>query len=174
METATMETAAIVSSTIAVTSLLVNVYQAYLIRNYRTNLARDDDVRTRLYNLKHKLDETSLVSVPPHYEVWEYGFKSLEELREVAVKCNGLLQVAPDGRVPRELKNAVRQLVEDIKGLYQYRDSYTRFSRGKLITSQEKIEAWPDFERAKHALSVLQAAYRSNLPTIDAHLTRMY
>jgi hypothetical protein len=165
---------AIVNAAIAAVSILVNIYQAVVIRNYRTKLARDDDVRTRLYNLKHKLDATSRVTTPPHYEMWEFGFKSLEELREVAVKCHGLLEVAPDGQVPRELKNAVGQLVDDIKGLYQYRDSYTRYSKGKLITSQQKIEAWPDFERAKHALSVLQSGYRNNRPIIETHLTRMY
>jgi hypothetical protein len=137
-------------------------------------VAREDDIRTRLYNLKHKLDDTRLLSVVPHEELWEYGFKSLEELREVAVKCYGLLEVAPDRRVPRELKNAVAQLVNAIKGLYEYRDSYTRYSKGQLITSQEKIEAWPDFEKAKHALSVLQGEYRRSLPTIESHLTRMY
>ena len=169
-----METVAIVSATIAALSLLTNIYLAYLLRNKRTNVSREDDMRTRLYNLKHKLDKTSLITATPHYELWEYGFKSLGHLREVAVKSYGQLEVAPDGRVPRELKTAVKQIVEDIKGLYQYRDSYTRCSKGKMITSQEQIEQWPDFERAKHALSLLQADCRKNIPTIDTHLTRMY
>jgi hypothetical protein len=170
----TTQTVAIVSSTIAALSLLANIYLAYLLRNKRTNVSREDDMRTRLYNLKHKLDGTALITTPPHYELWEQGFKSLADLREVAVRSYGQLEIAPDGRVPRDLRTAVKQIVDDIKLLYEYRDSYTRFAKGRSITSQELIEQWPDFERAKHALSVLQADCRKNVPTIDTHLTKLY
>jgi hypothetical protein len=165
---------AIVSSAIAALSLILNAYLAFLLRNRRTDVSRNDDIRTRLYNLKHKLDETSLIAVTPHYELWEFGFKSLEELREVAVRRSGLLEIAPDGRIPRELKNAVKQIVDDIKGLYAFRDSYTKFAKGETITSQERLRQWKDFERAKNALSVLPADCRTNIPIIDAHLTRLY
>jgi hypothetical protein len=87
----------------------------YLLRNKRTNVSRSDDMRKRLYELKHAIDGTSLLTVPPHYEMWEYGFRSLAELREAAVRCYGQLDIAPDGSVPRELRNAVKQLVDDIK-----------------------------------------------------------
>jgi hypothetical protein len=106
--------------------------------------------------------------------MWSYGFVRLEKLREMAVKCYGLIEVAPDGSVPREVKNAVRQTVDDIKNIYQYRDSYDRFSKGKLIRSQEQIESWLDFERAKHSLTILQTDYRKNISTIEAHLTKLY
>lgn len=63
-------------------SLCATLFLAYLLRNVPTSLSRKDELRTRLYELKHKLDETSLMTITPHYEMWEYGFKSLEEIRE--------------------------------------------------------------------------------------------
>lgn len=161
------------SPVIAALSLFLNIYLAYLLRNARTNVSRNDDMRTRLYNLKHKLDETSLLTTAPHYEMWEYGFKSLEELREVAVKSYGQLEIAPDGRVPRELKTAVKQIFDGIKELYRYRDSYRLFLKDDNNLPYE-IDKWNDFERAKHALSVLQADYRKNITIIDKYLTNLY
>lgn len=161
------------SPAIAALSLFLNIYLAYLLRNARTNVSRNDDMRTRLYNLKHKLDETSLLTTAPHYEMWDYGFKSLEELREVAVKSYGQLEIAPDGRVPRELKTAVKKIFDDIRELYKYRDSYRLFVKGDTNFTYE-IENWNDFERAKHALSVLQADYRNNITIIDRYLTKLY
>jgi hypothetical protein len=131
-------------------------------------------MRVRLFKLKLALADTRLVDVAPHYELWEYGFQSLEELRTAAVDCNNLLQVAPDGVVSRDLREAVQQLVDDIKSLYAFRDSYTIFSKGKLITSQMKLSQWKDFEGAKHALSLLQTDYRKNISVINSHLTNLH
>src|SRR5215469_9680885 len=147
---------AIVSASIAVLSLCLSAYLGYILRNRRTPVSRDEDMRTRLYNLKHSIESTSLLTIPPHNEMWVRGFQSLEELRDKAVTCSGQLEIAPDGQVSRELKTAVHQIVEDIKGLYQYRDSYTLFAKGDQFLSLERVEQWRDFESAKHALSVLQ------------------
>jgi hypothetical protein len=168
------ETAAIVSSSIAVVSILVNIYLAYSLRSYQKMVTRKENLRSHLFNLKHSLDNTSLLTVTPHYEVWECGFKSLEELRKVAVGCYVIMETAPSKEVPGDLKDGVGKLVDAIKELYRYRDSYTRYSQGKMITSREKIEAWPDFENAKHALTVLQGEYRRVLPMIENQLRRMY
>lgn len=168
------ETVAMVSAAIAAGSLLLNIIVAIFGRNYRTRVARDDELRARLYDLKHRLDGTNLLTVTPHYEMWEFGFQSLEGLREAAVRCNSILEIAPFGKIPAELKKGVAQLVNDIKELFRYRDSYTRFSKGERITSQEKIMKWPDFENAKSALSNLQGECRRTRPIIDNQLERMY
>jgi hypothetical protein len=162
-----METIALAGFVVAACSLMLNAYLAYLLRNKRPTVSRNDDMRMRLFKLKLVLSDTKLIDVAPHYELWEFGFKSLEDLRTAALDCDGLLQTAPDGVVARALKNAMRELVDDIKKLYDYRDSYTDFSKGKPITSPTKLSQWKDFEGAKHALSILQTDYRKNMPVID-------
>ncbi|PJG53749.1 hypothetical protein CVM73_18625 [Bradyrhizobium forestalis] len=169
-----MEIGSYISAAVAACSLTLNGYLAYLLRHKRTQVSRDDDMRVRLFKLKLALADTRLVDIAPHYEQWEYGFQSLKELRTAAVDCNNLLQIAPDGAVSRDVRDAVQQLVDDIKSLYAYRDSYRIFSNGKVITSQEKLSKWKDFEGAKHALSLLQTDYRKNIPIINSHLTNLH
>jgi hypothetical protein len=79
-----MEIGSYISPAVAACSIALNIYLAYLLRHERTPVSRDDDMRVRLFKLKLALADTRLVDVAPHYELWEYGFQSLEELRTAA------------------------------------------------------------------------------------------
>jgi hypothetical protein len=84
---------------VAAGSLCLNIYLGWLLRNRPTKLARNEEIRTKLYEMKHKFEETSLIKVAPHYELWEYGFERLEELREGSSRCHVLLESVPEGQI---------------------------------------------------------------------------
>jgi hypothetical protein len=163
----------IVVPIVAVCSLLLNAYMAFLLRQRRPYVSRIGELREALRAFTNACESSRVLTVEPHYELWGMGFESLATIRNAAVECSELYTLAPENLVPTMIKSIVARLRAHAEDLYRFRDSFTRFSKGKLITSDSEIAKWGDFERAKHALSVLQNDFRSQKDELKAFLSRL-
>ncbi|MBV8399498.1 MAG: hypothetical protein JOZ58_19895 [Acetobacteraceae bacterium] len=129
------------------------------------------EVREQLYNMKQKLESTTLLTIAPNDDMWEFGFETLANLPAAVATARGRLELAAG--TPRNIRAAVDRLANGIDKLYEYRDSYRKFSGGRIITARSELESWPHFNQAAHALSMLQIEYKSNKETIDHYLENL-
>jgi hypothetical protein len=160
-----------IASVAALLSLLLNVYMGFLLRRRRPHVARVTELREALRAFINSCAGSRLLTVPPHYEQWGFGFESLSKIRAASVECNELYSHVPDSLVPRKIKTIIFTLQSHIGKLYQFRDSFTSFSKNRRIISDSEIAKWPNFERAKHALDVLQTDFRNQREELKTFLS---
>jgi hypothetical protein len=149
------------------------VYLAYRLHYRRSPISRVGELREALRAFINSCESTSLLIVAPEYELWEMGFKTLEEIRDAVVECSELYTHTPEKLVPIKIKSIINGLRRSIEELYMFRDSFIRFAKGRPITSQTEIAKWRDFERAKHALSIVQTDYRGQKDELKAFLSKL-
>src|SRR5262249_27712202 len=73
------DVAAVVGPVVAIISLGLNAYLAYLLRTKRPHVARVGDVREAFQKLINALGNR-VMNTPPFVEIWDFGFESLEEI----------------------------------------------------------------------------------------------
>lgn len=156
---------------IALCSLILNVYMAFLLRRRSPHISGIGQLRETLRAFINSCEGSRVLTVEPHYELWEMGFQSLAEIRKAVVEC--CERFTFDKNVPIDIKTIVARLRAEVEDLYKFRDSFTRFSKGKRFTSDAAIAKWRDLERAKHALSVLQTDFRSKKDELKAFLAKL-
>jgi hypothetical protein len=72
---------ALLGPIVAIISVGVNFYQAYLLRMKRPQVARVGDIREAFQKMINSFGGR-VMKTAPFLEIWDFGFDSLEEIRD--------------------------------------------------------------------------------------------
>ncbi len=170
-----------ISPFIMVFSLCFNVYLAYLLRNKRPPLARVDEIREALRDVAHQFGLTDILRSDfetRRYRHLQHVFGRLNSMREVNVNCCQLFNNVPDGKNTRDVKLAVNDITDAVKGAFRYKDSFDSFVDSNIESARDNwpilpVEKWEDCESFEHALNTLREVYNSKHSTIHKYLSKI-
>jgi hypothetical protein len=174
MDTETLKTiASIGGPMVATASLVVNVFQAWLLRTRTPTAFRVQDVRDALRTIVGQFDSSSVFTVAPHIEVWDRGFKSLALIRETLATSNTVIQHAKPNLVQTNIKNIVRNILVEVQNVYSFNDSFIPIQRGREYVPFDEILKWEQNSAAMSALTALQSYVRQNRPALEEFLSSL-
>jgi len=147
--------ATVAAALIALVSLGFNYYQYRQNRNFK----KKDEIRKALNALRTKLTESRTATFNPARQNWLDGFPSLVNLRATCAAANTLVENS--ALPPQSLKTIISTMLEKVKTVLSYQDSFSDLRKGRDYLSRADYEKWKhkaDAEDALHDLQLFIAA----------------
>ena len=142
--------ATVAAALIALVSLSFNYYQYRQNRNFK----KKDEIRKALNALRTKLAESRIVTFNPARQNWLDGFPSLVNLRATCAAANTLVENS--ALPPQPMKTIVSTILEKVKAVLSYQDSFSDLRKGRDYLSRADYEKWKHKAVAEDALHDLQ------------------
>jgi hypothetical protein len=164
----TQEKIALVSALIAAISVSANVILGIIL--YRHKKRDDAEAERRkqgeatlanlvaaLRPLLSELERTTLFEVRPEDEIWEFGFRTLNQLASLCASAYVAAQLSMFA--DQNLRAAVSGLHDHVKGLREFQDSWRVFSQPRKGENWRALQReWSDFPAATAALRAARPA----------------
>lgn len=164
--------AAVAASVIALASLALNIYQAFLLRRRRPQVDKIEEIRSSLKDLLNKL-ETRLLTEPAMQEQWDQGFDRLKEILPACGNCDRTLSSAKASLVPKSVQRAVAEIHNKMVALYSFQNSFHNFRRGREFVPYHDFTSWNDKRHAEARLHELQVSYQTNKSTLTNYYEKI-
>ncbi|MEO0439168.1 MAG: hypothetical protein AAF098_20005 [Pseudomonadota bacterium] len=146
---------AVVGGAIAWIIAAINFEKNKDLANSQSASERRHSARLAVEYLIAKIEDSELFRVDAHYEIWDKGFRSLNDTRELSRDAKSKLRIIEATAV----LHRIERFDSELRPLIKLRDSFERFmaERGADgVARLSQASDWPDLDAAADELRRLQ------------------